>query len=157
MDLTLPSLSIKDFEFSVSVSVCLSVPVSVCLSVSVYIYITLTTTLMDDGQGSSVGRTPDETARRSPYTGTIPPVRQQIFLPDSVLILLQCVNSHTAQPSCANGMHQHQRAGWKSQNTGSCTPLFGSCCCSCWSLLYIALFSALEQTPCARMWFYMSD
>ena len=108
MDLTLPSLSIKDFEFSVSVSVCLSVclsvPVSVCLSVSVYIY-TLTTTLMDDGQGSSVGRAPDETARRSHYTGTIPPVRQQIFLPDSVLILLQCVNSHTAQPSCANGMH----------------------------------------------------
>ena len=22
---------------------------------------------------------------------------------------------------------------------------------------YIALFSALEQTHCARMWFYMSD
>ena len=26
-----------------------------------------------------------------------------------------------------------------------------------WSLLYIALFSAHEQTHCARMWFYMSE
>ena len=55
------------------------------------------------------------------------------FLPESVLILLQCVNSHTVQPSCANGMHQHQRARWKSPNTGSC-------CCGCgWSLLYSAI------------------
>ena len=27
----------------------------------------------------------------------------------------------------------------------------------CWSVLYIALFSALEQTQWARMWFYMSE
>ena len=30
-------------------------------------------------------------------------------------------------------------------------------CWCCWSLLYIALFSTLEQTHCTRVWFYRSD
>ena len=29
--------------------------------------------------------------------------------------------------------------------------------CCCWLLLYTALFSALEQTHCSHMWFWISD
>ena len=63
--------------------------------------------------------------------------------------------------SCNLGASSWRRESWKRyQAQSSSQGVFGwnwhCCCCCCWSFLYIiALFSALEQTHCARMWVYI--